>query len=72
MCHSDEDKKIIQRVKNGDGSAETELIRKYQIYVFRIFYHVLKNPEDAEDGSQELWIYLLVHILLLKHSVRRY
>ena len=44
---------VIQKVKNGDGSAFTFLVEAYQRPVYNLCYRMLGNPQEAEDASQE-------------------
>lgn len=54
-----EDEILIQRIRAGDKESENQLCHKYLHLVLNIFFKILKNAQDAEDGCQELFIYLL-------------
>lgn len=54
-----EDEILIKKIRAGDKEAETQLCHKYLNLVFNVFFKILKNEQDAEDGCQELFIYLL-------------
>lgn len=47
---------LLQRAKQGDAEALTELIYSQQHYVYSIAMSVLKNPDDAADLTQEAFI----------------
>jgi RNA polymerase sigma-70 factor (ECF subfamily) len=43
----------VNAVQNGDDTAFTHLIEKYQNAVYNLCYRMLGNPGDAEDAAQE-------------------
>jgi RNA polymerase sigma-70 factor, ECF subfamily len=43
---------LVDRAKNGDTSAYTELVRAYQDVTFRVAYLVLGDRAEAEDATQ--------------------
>jgi RNA polymerase sigma-70 factor (ECF subfamily) len=47
---------LIRRCQQGDRLAIEVLIRRYQNYVFRLCYLVMRNEQDAEDMTQETFI----------------
>jgi RNA polymerase sigma-70 factor (ECF subfamily) len=47
---------LIRRCQRGDKLAIEALIRRYQNYVFRLCYLVMRNEQDAEDMTQETFI----------------
>lgn len=51
-----EDAKLVDRAKNGDSAAYATLVEKYSGFVYRTIYYDLRNNEDAEDLSQEVFI----------------
>jgi RNA polymerase sigma-70 factor (ECF subfamily) len=57
MCESDDN--LIQRIRAGDREAEDQLCRNYIDLVSSIFLRVLRNQENAKDGCQDLFFYLL-------------
>ncbi len=50
------DENLIQRLKQGDKSAFTELVGLYGKKVINTCYRFLLDKEDAEDISQEVFI----------------
>jgi RNA polymerase sigma-70 factor (ECF subfamily) len=46
----------IGLAKAGDRAAFGQLVQKYQRPVYNICYHMLKNPEEAEDAAQEVFL----------------
>lgn len=44
---------LCQRVREGDASAFSELVRPWQKEVFRLAFSILRNREDALDVVQE-------------------
>ncbi len=51
-----EDRRIIEQVLEGDVHKYSILINKYKRMVYSIAYKILKNREDAEDTSQDIFI----------------
>ncbi len=51
-----EEKEFIAKIKQGDDSAFEELVRKYQNYIFRLAFSMVKNEEDAKELTQEVFI----------------
>jgi RNA polymerase sigma-70 factor (ECF subfamily) len=47
---------LIRRCQRGDEQAVESLIRRYQDYVYRLCYLVMRNEQDAEDMTQETFI----------------
>ncbi len=51
-----EDIHLVQRLKQGDEEAFTELVDKYKGKAFSIAYNFVNNIEDARDLSQEAFV----------------
>ena len=49
-------KALIGRCQRGDKLAVEVLIKRYQDYVYRLCYLVMRNEQDAEDMAQETFI----------------
>ncbi|HSJ55447.1 MAG TPA: sigma-70 family RNA polymerase sigma factor [Anaerolineae bacterium] len=47
---------LVGRCQRGDRLAIEVLIRRYQNYVYRLCYLVMRNEQDAEDMTQETFI----------------
>jgi RNA polymerase sigma-70 factor, ECF subfamily len=47
---------LIGRCQRGDRLAIEVLIRRYQNYVFRLCYLVMRSEQDAEDMAQETFV----------------
>jgi len=47
---------LIRRCQQGDELAIDNLVRRYQNYVYRLCYLVMRNEQDAEDMTQEAFI----------------
>jgi RNA polymerase sigma-70 factor, ECF subfamily len=47
---------LIRRSQKGDQLAIGALVRRYQTYVYRLCYLVMRNEQDAEDMTQETFI----------------
>jgi RNA polymerase sigma-70 factor (ECF subfamily) len=51
-----ETRDLIRRCQRGDTLAIEALIRRYQNYVFRLCFLVMRNEQDAEDMTQETFL----------------
>ena len=58
MTGMPDDKALVARARAGDEEGFRLLIRRYKSDVFRLAYRILKNREDAEDASQDVFIRL--------------
>jgi RNA polymerase sigma-70 factor (ECF subfamily) len=47
---------LIHRCQQGDELAIEVLVRRYQNYVYRLCYLVMRHEQDAEDMTQETFI----------------
>ena len=48
--------KLIERAKNGDRLAISELVNKYSERIYNLALRILRNHEDAEDILQETFL----------------
>ena len=58
-----EETSLVDRVKARDDLAFRELVDRYQNKVFSIIYGILRNQNDAEDISQQVFskVYFSIH-----------
>lgn len=54
-----EDRRLIQRIKQGDRQSFEELVRKYYRDIFAYCYRRTGSREDAEDLTQEVFLKLI-------------
>ena len=57
----DLDYALLRRVARGDEDALAELIRRHQNRVYQIAYRLLKDPLEAEDAVQEVFLKVYQH-----------
>jgi len=50
------DEELVSRFKNDDSSSFVELVDRYKRGLYRMFYRTLRNPADAEDMTQEVFL----------------
>ncbi len=55
-CALSQDAQLVEKAVNGDQAAFGELVEKYSSFVYRTVFFDIKNREDAEDISQEVFI----------------
>ena len=51
-----EDRLLIKRAREGDQKAFEELLNKYRNLVYHVMMKMVRNPQEAEDLSQEAFI----------------
>jgi RNA polymerase sigma-70 factor (ECF subfamily) len=52
----DPDSALVERLKKGEAAAMEELVNKYQQWVYTLAYRTLRNPDAADDVTQETFI----------------
>jgi RNA polymerase sigma-70 factor (ECF subfamily) len=50
------DEKLVARALAGDANAFRALVERHYNAVYRLCRSILRNPEDAEDATQEVFI----------------
>ncbi len=53
---------LLERAKQGDARAFSELVSKYERKIFRLAKHITQNEEDAEDVLQETFLKAYEHL----------
>lgn len=63
---------LIQRVRQGDDAAYTELVQEHQEAAFRLAYLILGDADEAEDVAQDAFIraYRKLHQFDMERSFR--
>lgn len=51
-----DDKILVQRFKGGDRASFEELVRRYSKYVYTTAFFILRDAQEAEDASQEVFV----------------
>jgi RNA polymerase sigma-70 factor (ECF subfamily) len=49
---------LVQRIKRGDDPAFREMVDRYNARIYSLSYGVLRNPEDAEEATQDAFLTL--------------
>ena len=52
----DADAELVAQLKLGSESAFRTLVERYQNRIYRTVYSLLRNPEEAEDVAQEVFV----------------
>ncbi|MBK8576718.1 MAG: sigma-70 family RNA polymerase sigma factor [Elusimicrobia bacterium] len=50
------DQEIIQRILDGHAEDYAELIHRHQDHIYGLCLSLMKNPTDAEDAAQEIFL----------------
>jgi RNA polymerase sigma-70 factor (ECF subfamily) len=53
---------LIDRARRGDREAFTSLARRFERRVYSLALYYVRDPSDAEDLSQEVWIKVYRHL----------
>ena len=53
---------LVAQAREGDATAFSELVRRYEGKIFRLAQHVTQNREDAEDVLQETFMKAYEHL----------
>jgi RNA polymerase sigma-70 factor (ECF subfamily) len=53
---SDPDAEVVARAREGDAAAFEQLVRRHQARVYRTVAGITGSPEDAEDGTQAVFV----------------
>ena len=61
---------IIKRVQDGDQGAFKELVDSFKDMVFKVCYNFLRNTEEAEDITQEVFLTVYKNINRFKEKAR--
>jgi len=72
MGSKPEERERIARARRGDQDAFRAIVRRYQREVFNLALRILRNREDAEDATQEVFvrIYGALHQYDPRHPFR--
>jgi RNA polymerase sigma-70 factor (ECF subfamily) len=49
---------LVRRIKAGDDRAFEEMVNRYNARVYSLSYGVLRNPQDAEEATQDAFLTL--------------
>ncbi|MCI0370977.1 MAG: sigma-70 family RNA polymerase sigma factor [candidate division NC10 bacterium] len=50
------DAELVERLKRGDEAAFTALLRRHQAKVYRLAMNMTRNPQDAEEVTQDVFL----------------
>jgi RNA polymerase sigma-70 factor (ECF subfamily) len=56
------DRELIEKVKHGESKAYGQLFQKYYGQIYAICLAILKNPQDAEELAQDVFILAYVRL----------
>lgn len=62
------DETLVRKFKHGDKGVYKEIIESYKPYVYTICISVLKNKEDSEDVTQEVFVKIYFSLKKFKGS----
>jgi RNA polymerase sigma-70 factor (ECF subfamily) len=50
------DRELVDAAQNGDSEAFGALVRRHQRRIYRLALHLLRDPAEAEDATQETFV----------------
>ncbi|OFZ98414.1 MAG: hypothetical protein A2Z64_00925 [Betaproteobacteria bacterium RIFCSPLOWO2_02_67_12] len=56
MVVDDEDRRLVERWRDGDRTAFAELVMRYQRPIYNVAYRILGNAEDASEITQGVFL----------------
>ena len=56
MLANDAEAELVARLQGGSEAAFRTLVERYQVRIYRTVYSLLRNPEEAEDVAQEVFV----------------
>jgi RNA polymerase sigma-70 factor (ECF subfamily) len=56
IVNNDTDQALLERYRNGDRAAFTELVIRYQRPIYNAAFWLLRRPEDASDVAQTVFL----------------
>jgi len=62
------DAELAAAARRGDPSALSEIVRRHQKRVYNLAYRMLRNPEDAEDITQDAFLSALAHLSQIRRD----
>lgn len=62
MESKDYDQSLVERIKNGDQLAFSEIMKKYQKRAYFFCLHMVSHPSEAEDLAQEAFVKVFKNI----------
>ena len=52
------DRELVDRFRSGEKDVLSELLKRYNSRIYRLAYGILRNPQDAEEVIQEVFLRL--------------
>ena len=52
------DESLVKAFLDGDEDAFTQLYERYRLRIYSIAFQIMRNPEEAQDAAQEIFIKL--------------
>lgn len=68
----DDESFLVASAQNGDSAAFEELVSRYENKIFRLTNSIIRNREDAEDGTQEAFLKAYAHLGRFRGNSRFY
>ncbi len=59
---TEDESEVLTLARQGDSTAFSQLLRKYEGKIFRLAQHITQNREDAEDVLQETFLKAYEHL----------
>ena len=64
------DKELVERIQSGESEAYAELFQRYYKHIFAICVSMVKNPQDAEELAQEMFVHAYLKVGQLRDPAK--
>ena len=64
------DEELIEQIRHGQREVYAELFRKYYTRIYAICLSILRNPQDAEEIAQEIFVHAYLKLNQLQKPSR--
>ncbi len=60
------EEELIEKIKRGSISAFETLIKRYKVQIYKLILRIVKDPKEAEDLTQEVFLKIYENIAKFK------
>ena len=62
LSHLEDETTLVAEAQSGDANAFAALISQYESHVYRLALNITRNPQDAEDVLQDVFLKAYAHL----------
>ncbi len=64
------DRELVEQIRRGESEAYAELFRKYYQHIYTICVSMVRNPQDAEELAQDMFVHAYLKLGQLRDPAR--